>query len=307
VTRTIASRASWGARYQNGVGSRPAKGLQKYLHHSVTRHLPRTASVAQERAECRTVERIGQQRFGAGISYTILLFPSGRLYWGAGIDRISYHSGGGNDGKPRNTIGVGICLVGNTHANDMTQEQEDALVWLLRHGVRQGWWNDPAITEGHRDFKATSCPGDYAYRRIDRINRRARGGTYADYRRNGLPDDSDLDPKPTPTPTPERTWFDMATKNDLRDVVRAELADLFDQRIKLTGSSKEAFGPDFRAGALLAYAARGGLTAHEPTVQAIGKLVGKSTSEILAAIAEANADVELPEDDDPDTDDNQEG
>jgi len=105
-----------------------------------------------------------------------------------------------------------------------------------------------------------------------------------------------------PNPTPERTWFDMATKNDLRDVVRDELNDLFNQRIKLTGSSKEAFGPDFRAGALLAYAARGGLTAHEPTVQAIGKLVGKSTSEILAAIAEANADVELPEDDDTTTD-----
>lgn len=105
---------------------------------------------------------------------------------------------------------------------------------------------------------------------------------------------------PTPAPTPERTWFDMATKNDLRDVVRAELDDVFNQRIKLTGSSAEAFGPDFRAGALLAYAARGGLAAHEPTVQAIGKLVGKSTSEILAAITEANADVELPEDDDGD-------
>jgi len=102
------------------------------------------------------------------------------------------------------------------------------------------------------------------------------------------------------TPTPERTWFDMATENDLRKVIRAELADLFNQRVKLTGSSKEAFGPDFRAAALLGYAAQGGLTAHGPTVQAVGKLVGKSTDEILAAIAEANADVELPEDDDGD-------
>ena len=102
----------------------------------------------------------------------------------------------------------------------------------------------------------------------------------------------------TPAPTPERTWFDMATKNDLRAVVREEIDGIFNQRIKLTGSSAEAFGPDFRAGALLAYAARGGLTAHEPTVQAIGKLVGKSTSEILAAIADANAEAPTPETDD---------
>lgn len=176
----IASRASWGALYANGVGNRPVGSLQKYLHHTVTRHLPANATVAQERAEMRTVERIGQQRFGRGISYTICIFPSGRAYWGASIHRISYHSGGGRDGKPRNTLGVGIVLVGNTHANPVTPQQQDALVAVLQHGVRQKWWNDPAISEGHRDFKATSCPGDYAYRLIPTINRRARGGTYAE-------------------------------------------------------------------------------------------------------------------------------
>jgi len=101
----------------------------------------------------------------------------------------------------------------------------------------------------------------------------------------------------TPTPAiPKGLTVDQA------DRIIKHIDNVFNQRIKLTGSSKEAFGPDFRAGALLAYAARGGLTAHEPTVQAVGKLVGKSTSEILAAIAEANADVELPEDDDTTTD-----
>lgn len=173
----IYSRASWGARYRNGVGTRRVGSLQKYLHHSVTKHLPASATVAEEKVQCRVVEAIGQQRFGAGISYTFLVFPSGRIYEGASINRISYHSGGGRDGKPRNTIGAGICLVGNTEANEMTPQQVAAVVWLLQHGVAEGWWGDPAITEGHRDFKATSCPGRHAYKRIPEMNRLGRSGS----------------------------------------------------------------------------------------------------------------------------------
>lgn len=197
MSSRIASRASWGARYRNGVGTRPVGSLQKFLHHTVTAQLPTTATVAQERAQMRTVERIGQERFGAGISYTIGVFPSGRMYWGAGIDRIAYHSGPG-----RNTRGAAIVLVGNTHANDITTQQEDSIVWLLQHGVREKWWSDPAITEGHRDFSSTSCPGDFAYGRIEAINRRARGGSWEDFKRNGLPSGNAPLPEPPPSAPP---------------------------------------------------------------------------------------------------------
>lgn len=170
----IQSRASWGAQHRDGVATRSLGRLEKYLHHSVTKQLPVTASIEEERVQCRVVESIGQARFGAGISYTFLVFPSGRIYQGASVHRVSYHSGGGRDGKSRNTLGVGICLVGNTEANEMTPQQEAAVVWLLRHGVEQGWWQDPSITEGHRDFKSTSCPGKNAYAKIGRINAAAR-------------------------------------------------------------------------------------------------------------------------------------
>lgn len=204
----IASRASWGACYVNGVGTRPVGSLQKYLHHTVTRHLPANATVAQERAQMRVVERIGQERFGRGISYTILIFPSGRLYWGAGITRISYHSGGGRDGKPRNTIGVGICLVGNYETAPMTAAQEASLVAVLRHGVEQGWWQDAAITEGHRDFKSTSCPGRHAYGRIPSINRAARSG--------GTPN----------APTGGKDWLNMVSDQEFYDRIHKLGEDL---------------------------------------------------------------------------------
>src|SRR5690606_18344240 len=121
----IASRSSWGARYQDGVGNRPVGSLTKYFHHTVTSHLSPNASVAQERAEMRKIEAIGQQRFGRGISYTFIIFPSGRIYQGASVHRISYHSGGA-----RNTKGVGICLAGNYEANKITPTVINSIVWL---------------------------------------------------------------------------------------------------------------------------------------------------------------------------------
>lgn len=167
----ITPRSTWGARYRDGVGTRSVGRLEKYLHHTVTAHLSKNATPAQERAQMRILERIGQQRFGGGISYPFEIFPSGRIYQGASINRITYHSGSG-----RNTRGVGIALVGNFEANTLNMEVFRAVVWLLQEGVRKGWWGDPALTEYHKQFRATSCPGKYAISRFSDMNKAGRGG-----------------------------------------------------------------------------------------------------------------------------------
>lgn len=181
----IIPRSEWGARYQDGYGNRKIGRLEKYLHHSVTTHLPATATVEQEKAEMRRIEAIGQQRFGVGISYTLVVFPSGRVYEGHSIGRIGAHSGSG-----RNTRGAGICLAGNYETHKLGRKTRDAIVWLLQHGVNKGWWTDPALTEGHRDFKQTACPGRYAYREIGQINKLGRGKT--------------VEPKPTKPKKPAK-------------------------------------------------------------------------------------------------------
>lgn len=200
--RRIVPRSEWGAQYDNGVGNRPVGSLEKYLHHTVTKHLRKNASAAAEKAQMRAVESIGEQRFLRGISYTFAIFPSGRIYAGADVHRISYHSGPG-----RNVRGVGIVLVGNYEANDMTDAQVESLAWLLQEGVREGWWNDPAITEGHRDFKATACPGKNAYDRIDEINALGRGGSVEPPKPAPKPD-------PAPTPKPKSQWPDVELRQD---------------------------------------------------------------------------------------------
>lgn len=197
----IISRAEWGARYRNGVGTRSIGKLEKYLHHSVTAHLSEHATIAQEMAQMRVLEQIGQQRFGGGISYPLVFFPSGRIYEGVSINRISYHSGGW-----RNTAGVGFCLAGNYETNKLNTKTFNAVVWALQHGVEQGWWGDPALTSYHKKFRSTACPGRYAIRQFNSINTAGRSGTLA----------------PT-TSTPKGTWFDMATPAELRKIVREEV------------------------------------------------------------------------------------
>lgn len=63
------------------------------------------------------------------------------------------------DGRARNTSGAGLCLVGNYDENELNPVTLAALGELLAHGVRVGWWTAPTITQVHRDFKATACPG----------------------------------------------------------------------------------------------------------------------------------------------------
>lgn len=187
VETTIIPRSFWGARYQAGRYYREPVDLAKYFHHSVTKHLPVDASVAEECAQMRNIEAIGQQRFGpdgwGGISYTHVGFPSGRIYEGAGIDRVSAHTGPG-----RNRGGAGFCFAGNYETNDLGPRAEAMAVAWLRHGVAVGWWRTPVLTGYHGQFKSTSCPGRGVITRIGAINLAASrtGGTSRDDERPPL-------------------------------------------------------------------------------------------------------------------------
>lgn len=166
----IIPRAEWGAQFRNGFGARRVGSLDKWLHHSVTVAPDLVAPFDDDYAAVRSLERIGQQRFGGGISYNFPITPVGLIFEGVGIDRIGAHTAG------HNTTSVGIVLVGNYQSTPPTAQQEAAIAWLLNHGVAQGWWNFNALTGGHRDTKSTACPGDAAYARIPAIDALADGG-----------------------------------------------------------------------------------------------------------------------------------
>lgn len=165
----IVSRAQWGARYAAGFGPAPA-ARELWLHHTATATPPTSASFDEDAGDVRQVERIGQERFGGGISYTFVVLPSGRVFEGTGAGRLGAHT------KGRNSIARAIVLLGNYDVGQVSPDALDAVAELVRYGHGQGWWPD-RLTGGHRDAPgaSTACPGRFAYAHIAQINAAATG------------------------------------------------------------------------------------------------------------------------------------
>ncbi len=174
----IISRATWGARHDRGFRAAPLPALRVWLHHSVTiapdlvwADVDGDHTDDDEERAMRTLEDIGEQRFGGGISYTFAVMPSGRVYEGHGVDRQGAHTAG------QNSTARAIVLVGDYSTRAPTAAQRRSVAALLQHGDRAGWWVNPRLAGGHRDAAGaqTACPGNAAYRAIPEINRLAMG------------------------------------------------------------------------------------------------------------------------------------
>lgn len=187
--RRIIQRPEWGARYEDGFGPRPVGDLEVYVHHSVTIAPDLIPPFTDDYAAVRTLERIGEDRFGKGISYQFPITPVGLIFEGVSIDRI------GAAISRYNTPTANIVWVGNYDVNDPPRPMLEATDWLLRHGVEMGWWKRARVDGGHRDApnSQTACPGRYAHALLDNLNR-------GEYRASGVIEvDNPLDPPSRPS------------------------------------------------------------------------------------------------------------
>lgn len=153
---SIASRSSWGARRPNGDRNLSGLARDVVLHHTVTAQLSPDASVRQERAQMRLLEKIGQSRFGSGISYNVVIFPSGRAYQGVSFNRRGTHTGG------HNSTVRSICFAGDYEKYEPTKAQLETAAAIVAEG-RGKWWRSNARVQGHRNYSSTSCPGKNVY------------------------------------------------------------------------------------------------------------------------------------------------
>lgn len=171
----IITRSEWGARYDDGFGALRPPAAEVWLHHTGGNEPDSPAGI-------RELEQVGQDRFAGGISYTFLIGQSGTVYEGTTPNREGAHTFG------HNTVGRGICWIGNFQVVNPTERIIQATADLLVHGRNLGWWSQPRLTGGHRDVVATQCPGVNAYAVIGEVNRRAGGVS---------PDDGDPNTIPT--------------------------------------------------------------------------------------------------------------
>ena len=164
----IASRKSWGAKYSDGDISLGDGLAEEVAIHHTTTHVDggAGATLAQERAHMRELEAIGHSRFATpaapnfGISYNVLVFPSGRAYQGVSFNRRGAHTGG------HNSTVRSICYVGNFE-NDKPTDKALATGRAIIAEGRGRWWEKGAPVKGHRDYAATACPGRNLYSELD--------------------------------------------------------------------------------------------------------------------------------------------
>lgn len=134
----------------------------------------------------RTIERIGQTRFGSGWSYNAAAFNTGRLYEGQPLTRRGTHTvntfrrdrcpvHGGDLTGPITSSGYNLNV--NTRALVLPQQVEDPVTdaqldaaarWAAAQ-LRAGLAEPGARWHGHRCVTAKACPGQAAYDRIDEL------------------------------------------------------------------------------------------------------------------------------------------
>ena len=168
MTVDIAPRSAWSPRYGDGEVDLSGLAVEVFAHHTVTAQLPPTATVEQECEQMRAIEQVGHDRFArdevpnAGISYNVLIFPSGRAYQGVSWNRRGAHTDG------RNSTTRSICFVGNYEEHEPTPAQLATAAAIYAEGKGRWWWPSAPL-RGHRDLKQTACPGRHVYAQLPAI------------------------------------------------------------------------------------------------------------------------------------------
>lgn len=116
------------------------------------RHARRNAK-RLERQMMRRLEEIAINRDFDGISYTDVVFESGRVYNGRGFKKIGAHTLGYNE------RGYGISAAGDFSRVAPTQRMLHGMAGTIAKGVRWRRIKKVFNTAPHSAVKATACPG----------------------------------------------------------------------------------------------------------------------------------------------------
>lgn len=163
-TVEIISRSLWGAEYGAGLPTKGAK-LFVFVHHTAVSRPSASATPAEEVAEVRRIEKdhaTNPELTGASprIGYTFLIAPSGRVYEGTGWGRIGAHT------AKRNSSGYGICFMMDGMKDAPSAAAVASFHALRLQGLAGGHLAPEYLVKGHRDVKATLCPGDQVYKAV---------------------------------------------------------------------------------------------------------------------------------------------
>lgn len=152
------TRAQWGARRRGATTrSHPLRRPEGVYLHWEGPHMgafPHSACAGKVRG----IERFHRDGAGwADIAYSLLVCPHGYIYEGRGLGVRT----AANGTDYANATGYAVCYLGG-EGDPFTPDAQaafvEAVLWLRERGGAGD------AVRGHRDAKATSCPGDTIYR-----------------------------------------------------------------------------------------------------------------------------------------------
>jgi len=179
---TILSRKQWGSRYAavyawRRIWKRATQPADTVVQH-ITVTLDHGPLTGDFKADVRTVERIGYERFKSGISYNFVVdMETGMVAVGQPLDAKGTHTvndkGVHGYSYDQNLVARAIAVLGMPDSR-LSYRAENAIAQLLAAMVEQG-----AITEGfdyvpHSLFAAKDCPCDATRNRMAEIRRGVR-------------------------------------------------------------------------------------------------------------------------------------
>lgn len=177
----VLSRADWGARTdlrRRGDIVDRARRTHVFIHHTVIvdndATLNEWESLEEVKRQMQKLQTVRAQDLGADVPYSMVAFcmSNGDLVLGEGrgLDRSGAHTVG------HNTAALGISFQGNFESPSLPRHFESQLAalgdWLRELRQEHGFVNlgreRPLGREvfGHREVKATDCPGEQIFTRL---------------------------------------------------------------------------------------------------------------------------------------------
>uniref|UniRef100_A0A1A9WJ21 Peptidoglycan-recognition protein n=1 Tax=Glossina brevipalpis TaxID=37001 RepID=A0A1A9WJ21_9MUSC len=159
LSSRIISRTEWGARDPTLVEKFPGPSAFVIVHHS---HTPKACYTTDEcKKAMRSMQDFHQlQRGWNDIGYSFAIGGDGNIYVGRGFNVVGAHAPKYNDKS------VGICLIGDWRTELPTDKMLQATRDLIAFGVSGGYIDPQYKLYGHRQVRATECPGDRLYNEI---------------------------------------------------------------------------------------------------------------------------------------------
>ena len=127
-----------------------------FVHHTVSAAPVKTDT---ERAEMRNLQHIAFSRGFNDISYSFIVFPSGRIYEGRGLHIEGAHTLGYNDSA------YGIAAAGNYETSRPTNAMLEAFRWLRRDYLAL----KTRPLRPHSNVYPTACPGKFLIAKLPSI------------------------------------------------------------------------------------------------------------------------------------------